>query len=112
MCWGNGGRGKISSKHVVLPAGAYLSLTAIYRTDHTEKTIKIGCAVHNSVEFPPEKNPQEQNNFCVVFLSISFGRQKYLNIFHIMNWRVTCEQGGNACNVLLRSKRRQLRFLR
>lgn len=69
-----------SPKHV-LPTGAYLNLTVIYRTGHTEKTTKLGSAVHISLEFPPEKNPQEQNHFCVVFLSISFERHKNLNIF-------------------------------
>lgn len=35
-----------SPKPVVLPTEAYLSLTVIYRTGHTEKTTKVGSAVH------------------------------------------------------------------
>lgn len=71
----------VSPKHVVLPAGVYLSLTVIYRIGHTEKTTKVGSEVHISVEFPSRKNPQEQNRFCVVILSISFGRHKFLASF-------------------------------
>lgn len=66
-----------SLKHVVLPAGAYLSPTVIYRTGHKEETTKVGSTVDILLEFPPEKKPtRAESLFCGVSQHLIWEAQK------------------------------------
>lgn len=71
-----------SLKHVVLPAGAYLNLTVIYRTRHKEETTKVGSAVDILVEFPPEKKTHKSRiTFLWCFSASHLGGTEILTSF-------------------------------